>query len=148
MKFGWINVLGMVIVAIMLIPNLIYAARERHTEIKYHNKILEIIEQAGRYLSIVFLILPIGMSSFGFRTVAHMVVSLMANALLLFLYVILWIFYFRKKTLRTALPLAIIPTLIFLISGITLSHWVLVLSSVVFGFSHIYITCRNHSQGQ
>lgn len=106
MKFGWINVLGMVIVAIMLIPNLIYAARERHTEIKYHNKILEIIEQAGRYLSIVFLILPIGMSSFGFRTVAHMVVSLMANALLLFLYVILWIFL---KTCPTPLPYTATP---------------------------------------
>lgn len=43
MKFGWITVLGMVIVAIMLIPNLIYAARERHTEIKYHSKILSLL---------------------------------------------------------------------------------------------------------
>lgn len=146
MEFGWINVLGTVIIAVMLIPNLIYAAKGQHTEHGYHNKFLEIIEQVSRFLSIVLLIFPIGISAFGFRTVAHMVIYLSANALMLLFYIITWGFYFKKQTMRRALSLAIIPTLIFLISGITLGHWALVISSAVFGFSHILITFRSHSK--
>lgn len=145
MKFGWINVFGTVIIAVMLIPNLIYA-RGQHTEHVYRNKFWEIIEQASRFLSIVLLIFPIGISAFGFRTVAHMVIYLSANSLMLLFYIITWGFYFKKQTMRRALSLAIIPTLIFLISGITLGHWALVISSAVFGFSHILITFRSHSK--
>lgn len=35
------------------------------------------------------------------------------------------------------------PTGIFMLSGITLRHVLLSISSVVFGICHIYITCQN-----
>ena len=41
------------------------------------------------------------------------------------------------------MALAIIPICMFLLSGITLRHMLLVVSAVVFGIGHIYITYQN-----
>lgn len=39
--------------------------------------------------------------------------------------------------------LAIIPTGTFLISGITLMHVFLIMSALIFGIGHIYVTYQN-----
>ena len=59
-------------------------------------------------------------------------------------YLIIWRFYFIRPTLKIALCLAILSTLIFLISGVLLRHWLLVVAAVLFGIGHIYITVQNH----
>ena len=142
MEFGWINVFGIIIVAIMLIPNIIYASKHKGLENKYKNKLVIIVEQIGRYLSLILTIFPIGI--YGFNNVGYMLVYLIANSILLLLYLIIWIFYFKSKSLYKSLFLAIIPTIIFLICGITLSHWGLIISSIIFGLSHILITYKNN----
>lgn len=42
------------------------------------------------------------------------------------------------------IALAVIPTVIFMLSGILLKHWLLVIGSVLFGIGHICITYKNH----
>lgn len=41
------------------------------------------------------------------------------------------------------MALAIIPTGIFLLSGITLRYVLLIVSAVLFGMAHIYVTYQN-----
>lgn len=142
MEFGWINVFGTIIIVILLIPNIIYAIKNKTSENKYKNKLVNIIEQLGRYASLIFTIFPIGIS--GFRNVEYMLVYLIVNSILLLLYLIIWIVYFKGKSLFKSMLLAIIPTIIFLICGITLSHWGLIISSIIFGFAHILITYKNN----
>lgn len=142
MEFGWINIFGTIIVIILLIPNIIYATKNKTSEDKYKNKFVNIIEQLGRYASLIFTIFPIGIS--GFRNVEYMLVYLIVNCILLLLYLIIWIFYFKSKSLFKSMLLAIIPTIIFFICGITLSHWGLIISSIIFGFAHILITYKNN----
>lgn len=55
----------------------------------------------------------------------------------------LWFLYFIKQNLAKSMALAIIPTCIFLLCGITLQHVLLVISAVIFGVGHIYVTYRN-----
>lgn len=142
MEFGWINVFGTLIVVIMLIPNMIYAIKNKNIENKYNNKLVNILEQVGRYISMILTILPIGIS--GFKNVGYMLVYLIINAILLLLYLIVWLFYFKSETFLKSMFLAIIPTMIFLICGITLNHYGLILSSIIFGFAHILITYKNN----
>ena len=142
MEFGWINVFGTIIVIILLIPNIIYAIKNKTPENKYKNKLVNIIEQLGRYASLIFTIFPIGIS--GFRNVEYMLVYLIVNSILLLLYLIIWIVYFKGKSLFKSMLLAIIPTIMFLVCGITLSHWGLIISSIIFGFAHILITYKNN----
>lgn len=142
MEFGWINVFGTLIVVIMLIPNIIYAIKNKNIENEYSNKLVIILEQVGRYISMILTILPIGIS--GFKNVGYMLVYLIVNIILLLLYLIIWLFYFKSKTFLKSMFLAIIPTMIFLICGITLNHYGLILSSIIFGFAHILITYKNN----
>lgn len=142
MEFGWINVFGIIIVATMLTPNIIYAIKKKNIENKYNNKLVNIIEQLGRYISLILTIFPIGIS--GFRNVSSMLIYLIVNSILLLLYIIIWIFYYKRQSLLRAMFLAIIPTMIFLICGITLNYWFLITSSIIFGFAHILITYKNN----
>ncbi len=141
-EFGWINVFGTMIVVIMLVPNIIYVIKNEDLENKYKNKLVNTVEQLGRYVSLILTIFPIGI--YGFKNVGFMLVYLIVNVILLLLYLIIWIFYLRGKSLFKSLLLAIIPTIIFLICGITLSHWGLIISSIIFGFAHILITYKNN----
>lgn len=142
MEFGWINIFGIIIVVIMLIPNIMYAIKNKGTEDKYKNKLVNILEQFGRYGSLILTIFPIGIN--GFDNVEYMLVYLVINTVLLLLYLIVWVFYFKNKSLCKALFLAIIPTIIFLICGITLRHLGLMTFSIIFGTTHILMTYKNN----
>lgn len=144
--FGWNNIFGLVIVIIMIIPNFLYAMRFRDAENRCTNKIMNILEQIGRYASVILMFVPLGLRDFefGFYSKMAFLVYFFCNGGLLLIYIIIWLFYFKKKSLHKALALAIIPTCIFLISGITLRHWLLVISAIIFGVGHIFITFRNN----
>jgi hypothetical protein len=54
MQFGFLNLTGFLIVALMMIPNLIYARRNPHIENQCFCKPMLILEQIGRYGSMSF----------------------------------------------------------------------------------------------
>ena len=141
MEFGWVNLLGAIIIVLIMIPNIIYAIKNKGQQAEEPRyKAMLIIEQIGRYSCIVFMWLPLLVWEFGFNSVAEMFVYLISNAILLVAYYTFWILYSRKKKKVIAFALAILPTCIFLISGILLHHWLLVISAILFGIGHVYIT--------
>lgn len=144
MEFGVINVCGLIVVVLMLVPNMVYALKAKDAVYRRVNIVIEILEQIGRYSSMILMIFPLGMRKFGFPSVTDMFVYLIGNVSLLVAYWIVWVFYFRKRSLKKAMVLAIPPTMIFLVSGITLRHFVLIGMAIVFGISHGYITYRNN----
>ena len=51
----WLNLFGLIFVAVILIPNIIFAAKCKDGfENKYKNKFIEIIEQTGRFGFMIF----------------------------------------------------------------------------------------------
>ena len=137
MEFGWINIFAAVMVIIMLIPNLLYSLKHRSIENKCKNRFMCALEQVGRYSCIVLMWLPAGILKFGFSSVLEMIVYFMANIILLLAYLVGWGVYYKKPSKGKALFLAIIPTIIFLVSGLLLRHWYLVMAAVVFGVGHV-----------
>lgn len=144
MQFNFINLMGFIIVAVMLIPNIIYGIKFKGLDNKCTNKAMNVIEQAGRYGSMALMVLPLFVWEFGFSSVFMMFVYLLGNGILLFTYLLLWVFYFKKQTMGKAMILAIAPTCIFFLSGVTLYHWALVVAAVIFGVGHIYVTYQNN----
>ncbi|MBH1942141.1 hypothetical protein I5677_14660 [Mobilitalea sibirica] len=140
---SWINIFGLVIVILILLPNIMYAFKFRGVENKCKNKVMNIIEQIGRYASMFLMIFNIGLTEFGFSSPEAFVFCFVGNTLLLTAYWIIWMLYFKKITFWKSMALAIIPTIIFLLCGITLGHYWLVLSAIVFGVGHIYVTYQN-----
>lgn len=143
MEFGWINIFGAIIVILMLIPNIIYAVRNRDEKNRCDSRLMNILEQIGRYGCIVLMWLPLLVWKFGFPSVFDMLLYLIGNGCLLCAYWIIYILYMKEKTKKRALTLAVIPACIFLLSGITLRHWLLVGFTLIFAIGHIYVTLKN-----
>ena len=143
MEFGWINLFGAIIVIVMMIPNIIYALRNKDEENLCTNKIMNMIEQIGRYACIILMWLPLLVWKFGFASVPELLIYLSGNGLLLFAYLFVFILYLKEKNARRAMILAVLPACIFLLSGLLLRHCLLVGFSILFAFGHIYVTKHN-----
>lgn len=143
MEFGWINLFGAVIVVIILIPNIIYAIKNKGEKNLCTNKTMNIIEQIGRYACIILMWLPLFVWKFGFASVAEMLLYFIGNGTLLFVYLFVFALYFRKKTKGRAIILAVLPACIFLLNGLLLRHWLLAGFAILFAIGHIYVTKKN-----
>lgn len=146
MEFGPINLWNFVIVAIMLIPNIIYAIKNPKQKNSCTNKCMNILEQIGRYACIILMILPLCFDKmkFGFSSFFIFLIYGIGNIVLLVAYLLIWAMYSNENHTWRAISLAIIPTCIFLLTGLSLEHWLLVGAAVIFGISHIYITRTNN----
>ena len=143
MEFGWINVFGAVIVVLMLIPNIVYAIKNKGEKNLCANRFMNIVEQVGRYACIALMCLPLLVWKFGFASVLDMMLYMACNGLLLAAYWITFAFYMKRRSVRLALVLAGLPSCIFLLSGILLKHWLLVAFAILFAIGHIYVTYKN-----
>ena len=143
MEFGWINVFGAVIVVLMLIPNIVYAIKNKGEKNLCTNRFMNVVEQFGRYACIVLMWLPLLVWKFGFASVLDMMLYMACNGLFLVAYWIAFAVYMKQKTVQLALVLAVLPACIFLLSGILLQHWLLAGFAVVFAIGHIYVTYKN-----
>lgn len=139
----WINIGGLIIVILMLMPNIIYAIKNRNEVNKCENKVMNIVEQIGRYASMFLMIFNIGIFQHGFPSVNSLLLYFIGNITLLITYWIIWGLYIKKKKMWSGMALAIIPTGIFMLSGIALLHIPLMISALLFGIGHIYVTYQN-----
>jgi len=62
---------------------------------------------------------------------------------LLFAYWVVWMAYFRRPGKGAALALAVVPALVFFVSGLLWLNVPLMLLSILFGVSHVLITRAN-----
>ena len=140
---SWINVFGLIFVVLLLIPNIVYAIKVKNQQNKCTNKAMNILEKIGRYGSMFLMVFNIGIVKFGFSSVYAFLIYLLGNTLLFISYWIIWVLYFKKQTYAKQISLAMIPTCLFLLSGITLHHYLLILFALIFGIGHIYVTNKN-----
>ncbi|WP_243109719.1 hypothetical protein [Clostridium sartagoforme] len=140
----WINIHGLVIMIIIMIPNIVFAMREKNFESKYNNKLIEVIEQIGRLGSMFLMIFNISFLNYGYWFSNAKKVYMILVGVLALAYCLTWVLYFKKATISKAMALAIIPTLIFLFSGLISLNILLIITSVLFGIGHLTITYYNN----
>ena len=143
MEFGWINLFGGIIVILLLIPNIVYALKNRGEKNLCTDRTMNLLEQIGRYGCIVLMWLPLLVWKFGFKSVPEMLLYLGGNGALLLAYWLVYARYLKQRTAGRALALAILPACIFLLSGLLLRHWLLAGFAVLFAVGHIYVTAVN-----
>lgn len=138
----WLHVFGLVIVVLLLIPNIIYfnITKNSIATAKCTNKFMNILEQLGRYACVFFMVVNLGFYELGFKSNESFSLWFIMTGIFIVLYWLGWIIYYKYKRLNTAMFLAIVPGIIFLETGISMSNYLLTISSVVFLISHIYVT--------
>ncbi len=141
---AWINIFGAVFIAVIMIPNIIYALKCRDGfENKWNNKGVEVVEQIGRFGCFGFMVVNIPGTWFGWWSDEALAMYLIVNVVLIILYCVIWIICFRKNTIFKALALSIIPSVIFMFSGIMSRSVLLVVASLLFAPAHILISYKN-----
>ena len=140
----WFNIFGFIIICIIMIPNVIFAIKcKEEFENKWNNKFVEIMEQIGRLCCFGFMIINIPKTWFGWWSDKTFAIYLIVNIVLVISYCLIWGICFRKNSVFRALSLSIIPSIIFLFSGIMSKSILLIVSSIIFAPSHIMISYNN-----
>ncbi len=130
----------------IIIPELLFSIHHGAVEAKPKNKIFSIIEQIGRYASMLLMILPLGINEFGFGSPEETIIYFAANGALLLIYIIIFVLFFRKPNFRKAMVLAIIRIAVFLLCGILLRHSLLIISVLIFAVGHIPCTIKVYKE--
>lgn len=140
----WLNVFGLVMVAVIMIPNILFAMKCKDGFVnKWNNKFVETVEQIGRFGCFGFMIINIPGTWFGWWSGEAFAVYLVVDAVLVTLYCVIWAVCFRKSGVFRALALSIIPSVLFLFSGIMSRSILLTIAAVLFAPSHILISYQN-----
>lgn len=144
LKMEWCNVFGLIFMAVILIPNILFAVKCKDGfENKWKNRTVETVEQIGRFGCFGFMIFNIPGTWFGWWSDEAFAVYLVVDALLAGLYCLVWIVCFRKTGLFRALALSILPSVLFLFSGIMTRSVLLTISALLFAPTHIAISWQN-----
>ena len=144
MNMEYINIFGLFFVAVILIPNIIFAMKCKDGfDHKWNNKYIEILEQIGRFGCFGFMIINIPGTWFGWWSDEAFAVYLIGDTIFAVVYCIIWIVCFRKSSMFRALALSTIPSVLFLFSGIMSRSVLLFVSAIIFAPSHIAISYKN-----
>ena len=140
----WFNYYGLAMVALIMLPNIIYAVKckNRFTN-AYKNKTVEVLEQIGRFGCIGFMIFNVPYTYFDFWFDNALIVYLSVNGALCVAYLVCWTVFWNKDGKSKALSLSILPSLVFVFSGILLANIPLILFAVVFAINHILLSYKN-----
>lgn len=141
---GWFNVFGLIFIVVIMIPNVVFAIKRKDGfDNKWDNKFVEFIEQAGRFGCFGFMIFNIPGTWFGWWSDEAFALYLIVDGILVMLYCAIWIICFKKNSVFRALALSVIPSVLFLFSGIISRSVLLTVAAVLFTPSHIAISYRN-----
>lgn len=141
---GWFNYYGLAVMAVVMIPNIIYAVKNKgNVADTYNNKLATVAEQVGRYGCFAFMIFNIPYLYFNFWFDYAIIVYLAVNGGLCLAYLIFWIICRNKSGKLRALALSVIPSCIFIFSGVMLLNIPLICFAVIFAVSHILISYKN-----
>ena len=141
---GIINLFGLVFMVVIMIPNIVFAIRCKDGfENKWNNKLVEKLEQNGRFFCLVFMVVNVPKTWFGWGSYEAFAVYLLGDTALLIVYCVIWIVCFKKNSVFRALSLSIIPSVIFLFSGIMSRSVLLIIAAVIFAPCHILISYKN-----
>ncbi|MCM1546673.1 MAG: hypothetical protein NC033_06550 [Clostridiales bacterium] len=141
---GWFNYTGLAVMAVIMIPNIIYAVKCRDGfENRQQNKALEIAEQIGRYACFALMVFNIPYTYFNFWFKGAFWVYLAVDGILSLAYLIFWAVFRGKGGLARAVALSVTPSVIFLFSGVMLLNIPLTVFAVVFAVCHIRISVMN-----
>lgn len=110
---------------------------------KWNNKFVETVEQIGRFGCFGFMIINIPGTWFGWWSDEAFAVYLVVDAVLVTLYCVIWAVCFRKSSVFRALALSIIPSVLFLFSGIMSRSILLTIAALLFAPSHIMLSYQN-----
>lgn len=141
---SWFNFIGLIFVVIILVPNIVFAINNKDGfQNFYQNKLVETLEQIGRFGCFVFMFLTPPFLNLGFKTSMVKTLYIIIGSVLVALYCLGWIVFRKENSVRKSLTLSVIPSVLFLESGLLSLNFPLIILSLIFAPCHILINYKN-----
>lgn len=141
---NYINIYGLVFILVIMIPNIVFAIKNKDGFCNaWRNRVAETFEKIGRFGCLGLMVLVIPGCGFGFSSDKAFAAYIILDILLSAAYCLLWIVLFRNNNVFRALALSVIPSLLFLVSGVLSHYWPLCIAAAVFAPSHIAVSYKN-----
>ena len=138
------NYFGVIFIIVLLLPNIYASIFKKELFVnKFDDRLLIKLENIGRYLCMILMVINIQDLYGGFKSVEAFVTYLGINIILLGLYYIVWFIFYKFNNIYKNMILGIIPSLMFIISGILQNHLLLIISGIVFAYAHLRIIWKN-----
>ena len=138
------NYFGIIFIIVLLLPNIYASIFKKELFVnKFDDRLLIKLEKIGRYLCMILMVINIQDLYGGFKSVEAFVAYLGINIILLGLYYIVWFIFYKFNNIYKNMILGIIPSLMFIISGILQDHLLLIISGIVFAYAHLKIIWKN-----
>lgn len=138
------NFYGFIIIFVIMIPNIVFMLKNKNGfENKYLNVKVETLEQIGRFACFLLMIINIPHLTKGYWFKNGEIAYIYLNFTLCILYCLFWIIFWNKDGITKSLLLSIIPSIMFLSSGIILLNIPLIIFSIIFSICHITISYKN-----
>ena len=138
------NYFGVIFIIVLLLPNIYASIFKKELFVnKFDDRLLIKLENIGRYLCMILMVINIQDLYGGFKSVEAFVAYLGINIILLGLYYIVWFIFYKFNNIYKNMILGIIPSLMFIISGILQNNLLLIISGIVFAYAHLKIIWKN-----
>ena len=138
------NFIGLIFVAVILIPNIFFAVKNRDGfQNFYNNIIVETLEQVGRFGCFIFMFITPPFLNMGFKSDGIRTAYIITGSVLAVMYCLGWIVFRNENSVRKSLALSIIPSILFLESGLLSLNFPLIVLSIIFAPCHILISYKN-----
>lgn len=144
MTFSWINAVNGGAVLLLLLCNIIAACIGIAGEMQSRHRIVNMLEQIGRYFCMALMIVPLvlGRWEFAFSAKRAFLLWITLTVILMAVYMLLW-FLKRTESPIVLYGLAVIPAMLFVANGILLQHWLLLGAGLLFGTCHLWIVAEH-----
>lgn len=141
---GVFNYYGLAIIVLIMIPNIVYALTNKNgLSGVYHNKVVEMLEQVGRFGCFITMIVNIPYTYFGFWFSNALMVYLVVSGILVAMYLTIWVVCWKDSSVFKGLALSILPSVLFIFDGIMSLNIPLICFAVIFALMHILISYKN-----
>ncbi|MDE6276212.1 MAG: hypothetical protein K2M75_06730 [Clostridia bacterium] len=141
---SWFNYYGLGFMVVIMIPNIVYALKcKSNAANTYKNKVAEIVEQISRFACLTLMIFNVPYTWKGFYFSYAEVIYIIVNSILVIAYCLAWAILWKKSGIVKVLLLSIIPSTVFLFSGIMIASIPLIVFAVTFSVTHIFISLKS-----
>ena len=154
MNLGF-SYVGLIYLLMLFIPNIIWSKNQPKNYDKYvknENKVLGILERIGEVL---LSVLPLIFNDFNINKISNWSIILLISFLIMILYEIAWIRYFKsnktmkdmyKSIIGIPVPIASLPVVAFFLLGIYGKNILVIISSIIMGIGHIGIHLNHYKE--
>ena len=140
--FEVVNIYGLVFMLIMAAPHVVYARTHSYDVRGIENRGMVYIERIGKYCGAFLMAINLGVLEEGFTSELMKNFWLIAVSVLVAIYILLWVIFFKNGSKGIAYALTVVAAVVLMLSGLLQVKTLLLTAGIVYLIGELYVTSK------